>query len=95
MLENKIDTADILCRLAEARYLSQSDPELIFPLLEEALALYREVGDKMGTAACLRLSGLFALSQGNVAGARLLAEEAWHYSEKRDISKALPYRSTC
>ena len=75
-LENKIDVADILCRLAEARYLSQSDSELIFPLLEEALALYREVGDKMGLAACLRLSGQLALSQGNAAEARPLAEEA-------------------
>jgi predicted ATPase/serine/threonine protein kinase/DNA-binding CsgD family transcriptional regulator len=75
-LENKIGTADVLCRLAETRYLSQSNSELIFPLLEEALALYREVGDKMGIAACLRLSGLLALSQGNAAEARSLAEEA-------------------
>jgi len=75
-LENNIGVADILCRLAEARYVSQSDPELIVSLLEESLAISRNVGDKMGLAACLRLSGLLALSQGNATEARLLAEEA-------------------
>jgi DNA-binding CsgD family transcriptional regulator len=66
----------VLLRLAEARYVSQSDPELILSLLEEALALSREVGDKMGIAACLRLSGQLALSQGNAAEARSLAGES-------------------
>ena len=75
-LESKIGTTDVLLRLAEARYVSQSDPELILSLLEEALAISRDVGDKMGLAACLRLSGLLALSQGNVAEARSLAGES-------------------
>ena len=75
-LENKIGTADVLCRLAETRYVSQSDPELILPLLEESLAISRDVGDKMGLAACIRLSGQLALSQGNVAGAYSLAGES-------------------
>jgi predicted ATPase/serine/threonine protein kinase/DNA-binding CsgD family transcriptional regulator len=75
-LENKIDVADVLCRLAEARYISQSDPELIVSLLEESLAISRNVGDKMGLAASLRLSGLLALSQGNATEAQPLAEEA-------------------
>jgi len=75
-LENKVDVADILCRLAEARYVSQSDPGLIVSLLEESLAISRNVGDKMGLAACLRISGLLALSQGTAAEAHSLAEEA-------------------
>jgi ATP/maltotriose-dependent transcriptional regulator MalT len=75
-LESKIGTADVLLRLAEARYVSQSDPELILSLLEEALALSREVGDKMGIAASIRLSGQFALSQGNAAEAHSLAGES-------------------
>jgi len=75
-LESKIGTADVLLRLAEARYVSQSDPELIISLLEEALALSREVGDKMGIAACIRISGQFALSQGNAAEAHSLAGES-------------------
>jgi predicted ATPase/serine/threonine protein kinase/DNA-binding CsgD family transcriptional regulator len=75
-LENKIDVADILCRLAEARYVSQSNPELIVSLLEESLAISRNVGDKMGLANCIRLSGQLALSQGNAGEARSLAEEA-------------------
>src|SRR6266480_7243552 len=74
-LENNIGVADILCRLAEARYVSQSDPELIVSLLEESLAISRNVGDKMGLAACLRLSGQLALSQGNAAEGSSLAEE--------------------
>jgi predicted ATPase/class 3 adenylate cyclase/DNA-binding CsgD family transcriptional regulator len=75
-LENKIGVADILCRLAEARYVSQSDPELIFSLLEESLSISRNVGDKMELAACLRLSGQLALSHDNATEARSLAEEA-------------------
>jgi predicted ATPase/serine/threonine protein kinase/DNA-binding CsgD family transcriptional regulator len=75
-LENKMRMADVLCRLAEARYVSQIDPELIVSLLEESLATSRNLGDKMGLAACLRLSGQLALSQGNVTEARSLAEEA-------------------
>src|SRR6266702_6429905 len=51
-------------------------PGLIVSLLEESLAISRNVGDKMGLAACLRLSGLLALRQGNAAEAHSLAEEA-------------------
>ena len=65
-----------LLGLAEARYVSQSDPELIISLLEESLALSREVGDKMGIAACIRLSGQLALSQGNATELALLLRRA-------------------
>jgi ATP/maltotriose-dependent transcriptional regulator MalT len=75
-LENTLDVADVLCRLAEARYVAQSDPELIVSLLEESLAISRNVGDKMGLANCIRLSGQLALSQGNAFEARSLGEEA-------------------
>ncbi len=75
-LDNKIDTADVLCRLAEAHYISQSDPEMIVSLLEESLAISRNVGDKMGLANCIRLSGQLALIQGNTTESRSLAEEA-------------------
>jgi predicted ATPase/serine/threonine protein kinase/DNA-binding CsgD family transcriptional regulator len=74
-LENKIDTADVLCRLAEARYVSQSDPEQIGSLIEESLTISRNVGDKMGLAICIRLSGQLALSQGNISEANSLARE--------------------
>ena len=75
-LENTLDVADVLCRLAEVRYVAQSDPELIVSLLEESLAISRNVGDKMGLANCIRLSGQLAFSQGNIHEARSLAEEA-------------------
>jgi predicted ATPase/DNA-binding CsgD family transcriptional regulator len=75
-LEDKIDMADVLCRLAEARYVSQSDPEQIVSLLEESLAISRDVGDKIGLATCIRLSGQLALSQGNIAEAHSLAQDS-------------------
>ena len=45
-------------------------------MLEESLAISRDVGDKMGLAVCIRLSGQLALSQGNLVEARSLAEES-------------------
>jgi predicted ATPase/serine/threonine protein kinase/DNA-binding CsgD family transcriptional regulator len=75
-LDSNIGTADVLLRLAEVRYVSQSDPEQIISLLEEALALSREVGDKMRIGVCLRLSGQLALSQGNAVEAHSLAGES-------------------
>src|SRR5438046_3068740 len=43
---------------------------------QEGLALYRETGNKSGIAYCLDLSAQVALSQGEVATARRLAEES-------------------
>src|SRR5260221_3878881 len=43
-------------------------------LNEEALALFREVGDKEGTASSLHNMGLLALAQGEFAEARALLE---------------------
>jgi predicted ATPase/DNA-binding CsgD family transcriptional regulator len=75
-LESKIGTADSLGQLAYVLYMSQSNPTRVRPLLAEALALCREVGDKMGIAHSQRLAAQIALSQGNTTIARSLAEEA-------------------
>jgi predicted ATPase/serine/threonine protein kinase/DNA-binding CsgD family transcriptional regulator len=75
-LENKIGNAVTLAMLVDVLYICQSDPEVILSLLEEGLAISREVGDKMVLAACIRLSGQLALSQGNATEAHSLAEEA-------------------
>jgi len=45
-------------------------------LNEEALALFREVGDKEGAASSLHNMGLLALAQGEFAEARALLEES-------------------
>ena len=75
-LESKIGIAGSLGRLTEVLYLSQSDPARVRSLLEEALALSREVGDKLGIAHGQRFAGQLALSQGDMTTARSLIEEA-------------------
>jgi ATP/maltotriose-dependent transcriptional regulator MalT len=75
-LESKIGTADTLGRLAEMLYVSQSDPARVRSLLEEALALSRELGDKMAIAHSHRLAGRLALCQSNTTMARSFTEEA-------------------
>ena len=55
---------------------AQSDSATARPLLEEALALFREVADREGIADSFYLSGQLALSQGDTAMARSLAEES-------------------
>src|SRR5437588_1854173 len=74
--ESKLDTADSLGRLTEVLYVSQSDPARVRSLLEEALALSKELGDKMGIAHGQRFAAQLALSQGNANTARSLIEEA-------------------
>jgi DNA-binding CsgD family transcriptional regulator len=71
-----MDIADSLGRLTEVLYICQSDPARVHSLLEEALALSREVGDKMGIAHGQRFAGQLALSQGDMTTARSLIEEA-------------------
>jgi predicted ATPase/class 3 adenylate cyclase len=46
------------------------------PMLEEALRLYRELGDRWGTATTLTYVGIVALRQGDIVGARPFQEEA-------------------
>src|SRR5204863_1441752 len=73
-LGNKSAIADSLRMLAHELFHSQGDPMAVRSLLEEGLALYRETGDKSGIGYCLGLSAQVALSQGEVATARRLAE---------------------
>ena len=69
-------TAKSHCCLAEMHFFSQSDPARVHTLLEEGLALSRELGHKEGIAWSLALSGQLALSQGDEARARSLIEES-------------------
>jgi DNA-binding CsgD family transcriptional regulator len=71
-----------LYRLAEARFLSQSDSLTIHPLLDEALPLFTMVGEESGVVCCLYLSGRLALSQGDVPSARSLAEQGMALSRE-------------
>jgi predicted ATPase/class 3 adenylate cyclase/DNA-binding CsgD family transcriptional regulator len=75
-LESKIDTIDLLGELTELLYLSQSDSARVRSLLDEVLALVREVGDKMGIAHGQRFEAQLALSQGDTTTARSRIEEA-------------------
>jgi ATP/maltotriose-dependent transcriptional regulator MalT len=54
-------------------------------LLEESLALFRELGDRFGIAQELWLSGLVALQQGNASTARRLAEESVALSSETEF----------
>ncbi len=54
----------------------QSDYERAEALLEESLALYRELGDQRGIALSLNMLGNVAWVRGNTAAARSLTEEA-------------------
>jgi DNA-binding CsgD family transcriptional regulator len=62
--------------LAQALFVSQGDQTRVRSLLEECLALSREIGFKEGIAASLLYLGQLALSQGDGATARSLAEES-------------------
>jgi ATP/maltotriose-dependent transcriptional regulator MalT len=73
---NKSTISFALTTLAELHLLYQGDPTTVHSLLEEALALNKEVGDKPGMAIYFLLSAQVALSQGDAATARRLAEES-------------------
>jgi TPR repeat protein len=51
-------------------------------LFEEGLALFREVGDKVGFALCFSLAGQVALSQGDAGTARSSARESLRLSKE-------------
>jgi predicted ATPase/DNA-binding SARP family transcriptional activator len=70
---------DALGRPAEAR-----------SLLEEALALYRELDDDDGIARCLNNLGRIALDEGELDGATTLFKEALAIHEQVDDSSSLP-----
>jgi predicted ATPase/class 3 adenylate cyclase len=65
-----------LLGLAGTLFLSQDDPAKVRALLEEGLALCREVGYKEGIAWVLSLLGEVFLQQGDTVKARSLLEES-------------------
>src|SRR6266849_1081637 len=73
---NKQGIAHALSQLAQVLFVSQAHPAKVSPLLEECLTLSREMGFKEGIAAYYCISGQLALSQGEVALARSLAEKS-------------------
>jgi hypothetical protein len=60
---NKRDVAHTLSQLAQVLFVSQADQVRVSPLLEECLALSREIGFKEGIAASFWLSGQVALGR--------------------------------
>jgi len=68
-LGNKRGIAHSLSQLAQALFDSQADQVSVYSLLEECLALSREVGFKEGIAAARCLLGQLALGQGDLAAA--------------------------
>jgi len=73
---NKRGMALALLLDAELRFISQSDPALIRPLLAESQALFKDIGDKDGLALHCYVSGQAALRQGDASTARSLLEES-------------------
>lgn len=65
-----------LYRLAEAQFNSQDDVVKVHSLVEEALPLFKTVGEKNGVICSLYLLSRLALIQGNALTARSLAEQA-------------------
>lgn len=73
-LGNKRGTAFALCGFAQMLLASPHDAAMVHHLLEESLALFREIGDKWGIAAASMLLGQVALQRGDVTTARSLAK---------------------
>jgi tetratricopeptide (TPR) repeat protein len=72
---NKRGLAAALTQWAGTLFLSQAEPMLFDPLLQEGVSLQREVGDQEGMAVSSLLLGWVALNQGDVATARTRGEE--------------------
>src|SRR5260370_3499944 len=64
-LGNKRNLAFSLLRLAQVRFVAQTDQATVSSLLEESLALFRESGEKWVLALCLSLAGQVSLNQGD------------------------------
>ncbi len=75
-LQNKRLIAQTLSQLAQVLFVSQSDQAQVPSLLEECLAISREIGFTQGIAASFWLSGQVALGQGDLITARSLAEKS-------------------
>ena len=59
-------------------------------LCEQALAIYRELGDPEGICSGLSGRNMFAADRGDVAGARAALEEAILYARANDVPGFLP-----
>ncbi len=81
-LGNKRNLAFSLLRLAQVRFVAQTDQATVSSLLEESLALFRESGEKVGLALCLSLAGQVALNQGDAVTARSRVEESLRLSRE-------------
>src|SRR5207248_5424662 len=75
-IEHKRGIAHSLSQLAQALFVSQGDQAGVRSLLEECLALSREVGFKEGIAAAKCLFGQLALGQKDLAKAHAEVEES-------------------
>lgn len=73
---NKFRIASTLSNLANILFLSQGDRQQARLLLEEGLALFKEVGAKGEIAYGIYLLGRIAFSEGDINTARLLTEES-------------------
>ena len=74
--QNKRLIAQTLSQLAQVLFVSQSDQAKVPSLLEECLAVSREIGFKQGIAASFWLAGQVAFGQGDLVTARSMAEES-------------------
>jgi len=75
-LGNKRGMAASLNQLAGGILVTQGNQELARSLLEEALSLNKEIGDKEGIAVSSSLLAELALSQNDLATSRSLSEES-------------------
>jgi DNA-binding CsgD family transcriptional regulator len=94
VLGNKEGIASALFQLAQAIFVSQGDQARVHSLLEEALVLYKELGDREDIADCLYLSSQVALNQNDSTMARSLVEESIALSkeigDREGLAESLP-----
>jgi predicted ATPase/class 3 adenylate cyclase/uncharacterized protein HemY len=63
--------------------LQQGDNDQAKKLIEESLALFREVGDQFGITECLNILGSIALDEGDYVRAKAIVEENLALKRKR------------
>jgi predicted ATPase/DNA-binding CsgD family transcriptional regulator len=94
-LGNKRGIAWSLFHLAWLFFLSQSDLTTVRPLLAEARALFKEIGDTWGIAECSQLLGRLTLQQGDAVTAYTLLEQSLtlfrEIGNRRGIARSLSH----
>lgn len=94
VLGNKGGIASVLFQLAHSLFISQGDRSIVHALLEEALILYKELGDRENIACCLALNSRIALSEGDLTTARSQVDESIALSQeigdREGLSEFLP-----